>query len=48
MTDEEMRGKLHEIAGKFSSDDIAITILDDQFSFERMDEREPYRAAEEN
>ncbi len=48
MTDEEMRGKLHEIAGKFSSDDIAITILDDQFSFERMDEREPYKAAEEN
>lgn len=41
MTDEEMRKALHEIARKFSSDDITITILDDQFSFEHMDEREP-------
>lgn len=46
MTDEEVWKALHDIAKKFSSDDITITILDDQFSFERMDERESYEAEE--
>lgn len=39
MTEDDIAGKLKEIAAKYSSDNIAVTIHEDQVHFESMDER---------
>ncbi|MDE7478410.1 MAG: hypothetical protein K2M91_10750, partial [Lachnospiraceae bacterium] len=39
MTEDDMIETLHQIAAKYSSDDITITIMDKRTSFESMDER---------
>ena len=39
MTEDDIVGRLKEIAAEYSNDDITIIIQEDSVSFEKMDER---------